>query len=84
VRFDETTITVTADLGESAARFRSQWRKKRLQQLDSPSTRFGESKNISICHVDESPVDSPILERAADKGKSIFDVCNYSSFGRYT
>nr|CAB3261107.1 uncharacterized protein LOC100176702 [Phallusia mammillata] len=83
VRFDETTITLTADLGESAARFRSQWRRKRAAAMGSPSMRFGESKNISVCHTEDNPIDSPLLERASN-GKSIFDVCNYSSYGRYT
>ncbi|XP_076802978.1 uncharacterized protein LOC143446976 isoform X2 [Clavelina lepadiformis] len=81
VHFDETTITLTAELGESAARFRSQWRKKRAT---NNSTRFGESKNISIYH-DDNEMPSPEPERAnTSNGKSIFDICNYSSYGRYT
>ena len=83
VHFDEATITVTADLGESAARFRSLFRKKRgLATL--PCHRFGESKTITVHHEEEEDeIPSPQLDRK-EKNKSIFEVCNYSAYGRYT
>nr|XP_002128198.1 uncharacterized protein LOC100176702 [Ciona intestinalis] len=85
VRFDEATITVAAELGESAARFRSRCRKKRNNNA-SCAARFGESRNISVLHDESlSPKNSPQLSRSSpDSGKSIFDVCNYSPYGRYT
>ncbi|XP_077966224.1 uncharacterized protein LOC120335969 isoform X2 [Styela clava] len=89
VHFDETTITVTAEMGESAARFRSRWRQKNGLS-SSPPIKFG-TKNIVVRH-DELSSEQHVVESSCkddktnltNRGKSIFDACNYSQYGRYT
>jgi len=84
VRFDETTITRTAEFGETAARFRqiSRDRRQRSQPQNSPpQVCFGISKSISIWHdetLDNNRTDSPTIVHVSqsppDPNKSIFHL----------
>jgi len=79
VRFDEATITNTAEFGETAARFRSLCIKKRnptnFENKDLSTVSFGGSRNITITHQDLD--DHSLNQRSSFKQqRSIFDTCD--------
>lgn len=99
VRFDEATITSTAEFGETAARFRSQSRKKR--STSSPPSEqqtpcFGGSRNITITHddlINDVTVTTPTklmqhpksVTSSSKNPRSIFDACDVFTYtGRFT
>ena len=90
VRFDETTITRAAELGESAARFRQIARDKRQRhnqlQNSPPQVSFGISKSISIWHDEtlDNRTDSPTLNNLSqsppEPNRSIFHLNSIQTY----